>query len=211
MKKCRARENRERNECSESMWICLKWWAELLTFHLLHHKLDLTFVCIKNNGAVLTKYKTSQIKLPSSYFYSYWLVLFQLLHSKCFIILITEKLFHLHRYKSYCNKPNRQPLRSLYFILEHEIETELLFAEKVTQFSFMWCGLILCLSGELRGMGGSNISMLDCLWTRDESVLKRGQKSLLVEGCQVTIQSLSYWYLLCVSSKYCTTDRNSGI
>ena len=69
MKKCRARENRERSEGSESRWIRLKWWAELLTFHLLHHKLDSTFVCIKNNGAVLIKkYKTSQIKPPLSFF-----------------------------------------------------------------------------------------------------------------------------------------------
>lgn len=174
MKKCRARQNREREECSESIWICLTWWAELLTFHLLHHKLDSTFVCIKNNGAVLIKkYKASQIKPPSSYFYSYWLVLFQRLHSKCFTISFTD-------WKNFSTSTVTNPtitnwtgclFRDYPSYFSTKLRLNFLFAEKVTQFSFIWCGLILCLSSDLRAVDASNISMLDCLWARDESVL----------------------------------------
>lgn len=126
MKKCRARENRERNKCSESIWIRLKWWAELLTFHLLHHKLDSTFVCTKNNGAVLILKKSIKLlKLSLFYFYSYWLALFQVLHSKYFAVYFTDwKNFSTCSYKSYYNKPNWLSLQRLYFILQHEIETE---------------------------------------------------------------------------------------
>lgn len=140
MKKCRVRENGERNEHSESEWIRSKWWAELLTFHLLHRKLDSTFVCIKNNGAVLIKkYKISQNKPPPFYFYSYWLVLFQLLHSKYFTVSFrVEQLFHPHSYKSYYNKPNWLSLQRLYFIPQHEIETELFICwEDATIFFYM--------------------------------------------------------------------------
>lgn len=151
------------------------------------------------------------MKPPPSYFYSYWLVLFQLLHSKCFTISFTD-------WKNFSTSTVTNPtitnqtgclFRDHTSYFSTKLRLNLLFAEKVTQFSFIWCGLILCLSTDLRWVGVSNISMLDCLWTRNESVLKRRQKSFLVEGCQVTIQSLRCWYLLCVSSKTCTIVRNS--
>lgn len=154
MKKCRARENRERNERSESIWIRLKWWAELLTFHLLHHKLDSTFVCIKNNGAVLIKekYKISQNKPPLFRFYSYGLVLFQLLHSKYFIVSSTE-------WKNLATSTVTNPtitnqtgflFRDCTSYFTTKLRLNFLFAEKMPQFSFIWCDLILCLSSDLK-------------------------------------------------------------
>ena len=46
--------------------------------------------------------------------------------------------------------------------LSMKLRPNFVFAEKVTQFSFIQCGLILCFSIDLRGVGASNISMLDC-------------------------------------------------
>lgn len=91
-----------------------------------------------------------------------------------------------------------------------KLRLNFLFAEKMPQFSFIWCDLILCLSSDLKGVDALNISIPDCLWTRDESVSKRRQKSFLVEGCQVTIQSSLCWCLLCVSSKKCTIGRQAS-
>ena len=138
MKKCRAKEKRERNECSESIWIRLKWWAELLTFHLLHHKLDSTFVCIKNNGAVLIKsMKLLKLSLlPLIFIATGWY------YSSFFTVNVSqylsqiEKLFHFHSYKSY--KPNCLSLQRLYFILQQETETELFICwEGDTIFFYM--------------------------------------------------------------------------
>ena len=119
-----------------------------------------------------------------------------------------EKLFHFHSHKSYYNKPNWLSLQRLYFNLSMKLRPNFLFAEKVTQFSFIQCGLILCFSIDLRGVGASNISMLDCEIEMNQS-WKQGRNPLLVEGCQGKVQSLPCWYLLCVSSKTCTTVKNS--
>lgn len=39
---------------------------------------------------------------------------------------------------------------------------------------------------------------------------KGSRNHFLMGGCQVTIQSLPCWFLLCVSTKNCTIDRNLG-
>lgn len=117
-----------------------------------------------------------------------------------------EKLFHFHSYKSYYNKPNWLSLQRLYFTLKHEIETKLCICWEGDTIFF--CGLILCFSIDLRGVGASNISMLDCEIEMNQS-WKQGRNPFLVEGCQGKVQNLPCWYLLCVSSKTCTTVRNS--
>lgn len=137
MKKCRAREKRERNECSESIWIRLKWWAELLTFHLLHHKLDSTFVCIKNNGAVLIKsIKLLKLSLlPLIFIATGWY------YSSFFTVNVSQylsqigKTFPLPQLQILQTKLS---LQRLYFILQQETETELFICwEGDTIFFYM--------------------------------------------------------------------------
>lgn len=184
-----------------------------VNFSLLHHKLDSTFVCIKNNGAVLIKksIKFLKISLPPFIFIATGWYYFSF-----FTVTISQ---YLSEWKNSSTSTVTNPtitnqtgflFRDYTSYFSVKLRQNFLFAEKMPQFSFIWCDLILCLSSDLKGVDALNISIPDCLWTRDESVSKRRQKSLLVEGCQVTIQSSLCWCLLCVSSKKCTIGRQAS-